>query len=140
MPDGTAVVLSVTSVQEACQAPTRDDHGYRGKDRDWNDGKKGWHDDDDQDEDAKGHYDRDTRRYHYNWKTDKAWAGTCRVFTMTLIDGSTHVVHFRFKKGESDDDNNDATSWWGPTWKVRYGDILKDWAKNWGRDDDGFYQ
>ena len=97
VPDGTAVVLSVTSTQEACQAPTRDDHGYRGKDRDWNDGKKGWHDDDDQDEDAKGHYDRDTRRYHYNWKTDKAWARTCRELVVRLADGTEHVAAFTLK-------------------------------------------
>jgi hypothetical protein len=134
---GTDVVLSVTSAQEACVAPTKDDHGWRGNGKDWNDGKKSWKDDEDKDDrDGHGHYDPRSGQRHFNWTTDKAWAGTCRVFTMTLIDGSTHVVHFRFKKGDRDDDDNDARSWWGSDWKSRYGQILRDWAKNWGRDRD----
>ena len=34
--------------------------------------------------------------YTYDWKTDKAWADTCRVFELTLDDGSywTANVHF----------------------------------------------
>jgi hypothetical protein len=34
--------------------------------------------------------------YNYDWKTDKAWAETCRVFELTLDDGSywTANVHF----------------------------------------------
>jgi hypothetical protein len=35
--------------------------------------------------------------YTYNWKTEKAWAGTCRVFTIQLIDGTTHTAYFKFK-------------------------------------------
>lgn len=35
--------------------------------------------------------------YTYNWKTEKAWAGTCRVFTIQLTDGSTHIAYFKFK-------------------------------------------
>jgi hypothetical protein len=134
---GTDVILSVTSAQEACAAPTRDDHGWRGKDKDWNDGKKSWRDDEDRDDrDGRGHYDSRARQYHYNWSTQKSWAGTCRVFTMTLIDGSTQSVHFRFKKGEKDDDDDDCKKWWGNDWKSRYGSVLKDWGKSWGRDRD----
>ena len=55
---------------------------------------------------------------------------------MTLIDGSTHSVHFRFKKGEKDDDVDDFTGWWGSDWKTKHGDKMKEWAKNWGRDKD----
>jgi hypothetical protein len=34
--------------------------------------------------------------YNYDWKTDKAWSETCRVFELTLDDGSywTANVHF----------------------------------------------
>ncbi|HEX8282295.1 MAG TPA: PxKF domain-containing protein [Pyrinomonadaceae bacterium] len=35
--------------------------------------------------------------YTYNWKTEKSWAGTCRVFTIVLTDGSTHTAYFKFK-------------------------------------------
>ncbi len=137
VPAGTDVILSVTSAQEACAAPTRDDHGWRGNGRDWNDGKKSWRADEDRDDrDGRGHYDNRAGQYHYNWQTQASWAGTCRVFTMTLIDGSTHEVHFRFKKGERDDDDDDCKKWWGNDWKGRYGNIMKDWAKSWGRDRD----
>jgi hypothetical protein len=34
--------------------------------------------------------------YSYNWKTNPAWAGTCRKFVLTLSDGSTHEALFRF--------------------------------------------
>lgn len=40
-------------------------------------------------------YSPDT--YHYNWKSEKAWAGTCRVLTVKLNDGSTHTANFKFK-------------------------------------------
>jgi len=36
-------------------------------------------------------------QYHINWKTDKAWAGTCRQLQVVLLDGSTHVANFKFK-------------------------------------------
>lgn len=47
------------------------------------------------------HYDEHPRpgQYHYNWKTDKSWSGTCRQFVMKLDDDSTHRVNFKFKKG-----------------------------------------
>jgi hypothetical protein len=34
--------------------------------------------------------------YNYVWKTNSSWAGTCRVFVLTLADGSTHEAMFRF--------------------------------------------
>ena len=34
-------------------------------------------------------YDAASQRYHYVWKTNKAWAGTCRQLIVTLVDGST---------------------------------------------------
>jgi hypothetical protein len=42
-------------------------------------------------------YDAGSGRYQYNWKTEKSWAGTCRVLVVTLIDGSTHTANFKFK-------------------------------------------
>jgi hypothetical protein len=35
--------------------------------------------------------------YNYVWKTDKAWAGTCRMLSVKFIDNTTHVALFRFK-------------------------------------------
>lgn len=43
-------------------------------------------------------YDPSTAEYVYVWKTDKAWAGTCRQFLMKLTDGSQHVANFQFTK------------------------------------------
>ena len=40
-------------------------------------------------------YDAPSGSYRYAWKTDRAWAGTCRVFSLALIDGSTHLALFR---------------------------------------------
>jgi trehalose utilization protein len=34
--------------------------------------------------------------YTYVWKTNPAWAGTCRKFVLTLSDGTTHEALFRF--------------------------------------------
>lgn len=34
--------------------------------------------------------------YTYVWKTNPAWAGSCRKLSMTLVDGSTHEAVFRF--------------------------------------------
>jgi hypothetical protein len=36
--------------------------------------------------------------YTYTWKTDKAWANTCRQFDLRLSDGTDHVANFQFKK------------------------------------------
>jgi len=42
-------------------------------------------------------YDATADQYNYVWKTNKAWAGTCRQFVMTLKDGSIHTANFSFK-------------------------------------------
>jgi hypothetical protein len=42
-------------------------------------------------------YDAGSDRYHYIWKTDSAWAGTCRELTVTLRDGSMHTAKFKFR-------------------------------------------
>jgi hypothetical protein len=43
-------------------------------------------------------YDATSQRYHYVWKTDTAWAGTCRRLTVTLAGGSTREALFMFAK------------------------------------------
>jgi hypothetical protein len=43
-------------------------------------------------------YDAATNTYTYVWKTDKAWARTCRRLTMKLIDGTIESADFQFKK------------------------------------------
>lgn len=42
-------------------------------------------------------YDSETDSYNYAWKTDKAWAGTCRALVLQLIDGTEHRTVFKFK-------------------------------------------
>jgi hypothetical protein len=42
-------------------------------------------------------YDPATDLYVYIWKTDPAWAGTCRQLVVELNDGSIHRANFRFK-------------------------------------------
>lgn len=42
-------------------------------------------------------YSAGSDQYHYNWKTEGAWAGTCRQLVVTLNDGSVHRANFRFK-------------------------------------------
>ena len=37
-------------------------------------------------------------QYNYVWKTEKAWAGTCRRMDMKFIDGVTHSALFKFTK------------------------------------------
>jgi hypothetical protein len=39
----------------------------------------------------------DGTQYIYNWQTSKSWAGTCRLMTVTLSDGTTHTALFTFK-------------------------------------------
>jgi hypothetical protein len=36
-------------------------------------------------------------QYHYVWKTEKGWKGTCRVLEVKLVDGSVHTALFKFK-------------------------------------------
>jgi uncharacterized protein YjbI with pentapeptide repeats len=42
-------------------------------------------------------YDATTDQYTYVWKTDKAWAGTCRQLTLRLSDGTDHIAYFNLK-------------------------------------------
>jgi ABC-type transport system substrate-binding protein len=42
-------------------------------------------------------YDPATQTYELVWKTDKAWAGTCRVLTIRFREGSTLTALVRFK-------------------------------------------
>ncbi|HVF43430.1 MAG TPA: PxKF domain-containing protein [Pyrinomonadaceae bacterium] len=42
-------------------------------------------------------YDASSDQYVYVWKTEGAWAGTCRQLVVTLNDGSVHRANFRFK-------------------------------------------
>lgn len=37
-------------------------------------------------------YDSATGLYSYVWKTDKAWARTCRVLMVRLVDGTEHTA------------------------------------------------
>ena len=41
-------------------------------------------------------YDAPTQTYTYVWKTQKAWRGTCRSFTLRLDDGTQRTVDFKF--------------------------------------------
>jgi len=42
-------------------------------------------------------YDPATDTYIYKWKTNKAWAGTCRQLIVKLSDGTEHMANFKFK-------------------------------------------
>ncbi|GAA2130304.1 PxKF domain-containing protein [Nocardioides bigeumensis] len=42
-------------------------------------------------------YDATTQTYTYVWKTQKAWANSCRQLVVELVDGTTHTAAFRFK-------------------------------------------
>lgn len=43
-------------------------------------------------------YDAASGQYTYVWKTDKAWANTCRQFNLKLTDGKTYTALFKFTK------------------------------------------
>ncbi|MDP1614627.1 MAG: PxKF domain-containing protein [Methylococcales bacterium] len=43
-------------------------------------------------------YDAAADQYTYVWKTDKAWANTCRTLALKLSDGSYYRANFKFKK------------------------------------------
>jgi len=42
-------------------------------------------------------YDSSTGQYTYVWKTEKTWAGTCRLLVVQLVDGTTHQAAFGFR-------------------------------------------
>jgi hypothetical protein len=43
-------------------------------------------------------YDVAAAQYVYIWKTEKAWAGTCRQLSLSFNDGSTRQANFMFAK------------------------------------------
>ena len=43
-------------------------------------------------------YDATTDTYTYVWKTDKAWAGTCRRLIVSFGDGSVRTADFAFAR------------------------------------------
>ena len=42
-------------------------------------------------------YNATTDQYAYVWKTDQAWAKTCRQLVLEIQDGSLHRANFTFK-------------------------------------------
>jgi hypothetical protein len=42
-------------------------------------------------------YEPASNQYSYVWKTNSAWAGTCRQFILRLTDGTEHRANFKFK-------------------------------------------
>ncbi len=42
-------------------------------------------------------YSAENQQYHYNWKTNKNWSGTCRQLVIKFSDGSTRRANFKFK-------------------------------------------
>jgi hypothetical protein len=43
-------------------------------------------------------YDPTAGQYIYVWKTDKAWAGTCRQLQVKFADGSVQLANFSFTR------------------------------------------
>jgi hypothetical protein len=43
-------------------------------------------------------YDAVSDQYTYVWKTDKAWANTCRTLTVKFTDGTLQQANFKFSK------------------------------------------
>jgi len=43
-------------------------------------------------------YDAGTGQYIYAWKTNKAWAGTCRQLVLKFRDGTQKAANFKFTK------------------------------------------
>lgn len=43
-------------------------------------------------------YDATTGQYNYVWKTDKAWAGTCRQLVVKFADGTIQRANFKLLK------------------------------------------
>jgi hypothetical protein len=42
-------------------------------------------------------YDESTEEYTYIWKTEKAWAGSCRQLILKLNDRTEHLAYFEFR-------------------------------------------
>jgi len=43
-------------------------------------------------------YDSTTDQYTYVWKTDKAWAGSCRALVVKPADNTMRTANFQFTK------------------------------------------
>jgi hypothetical protein len=43
-------------------------------------------------------YDAATNVYTYVWKSDRAWANSCRLLTLTFTDGTSETASFRFTR------------------------------------------
>ncbi len=43
-------------------------------------------------------YSAGNMQYNYVWKTDKAWAKSCRQLVVTFVDGTTQRANFKFTK------------------------------------------
>jgi hypothetical protein len=43
-------------------------------------------------------YDPASDTYTYIWRTDRAWAGTCRALILKLADGTLHYAYFSFTR------------------------------------------
>jgi hypothetical protein len=43
-------------------------------------------------------YRRRGARYQLLWRTERAWAGSCRRLVVSLADGSDHSANFRFTR------------------------------------------
>jgi hypothetical protein len=43
------------------------------------------------------HFDATSGLYAYNWRSSKAWAGTCRQLNLRLADGTSHPALFQFR-------------------------------------------
>ena len=43
-------------------------------------------------------YEVAMHQFILNSKTDSAWAGTCKTFTLVLSDGAKYHANFKFKK------------------------------------------
>lgn len=43
-------------------------------------------------------YDPTSDQYSYVWKTDKSWAGQCRMLSLGLVDGKVYTAQFKFEK------------------------------------------
>jgi hypothetical protein len=42
-------------------------------------------------------YDATSDRFSFVWKTDRSWAGSCRLLEIDLNDGTTHTLMFDFR-------------------------------------------
>jgi type 1 glutamine amidotransferase len=41
-------------------------------------------------------YDRSSRQYQFNWRTERSWEGTCGVLSLRLDDGTIHTAQYYF--------------------------------------------